>query len=58
MSVCQSCKLSQVVIQYCANPINADDKRIKEIQIGDHENKIVNFIDNTTMFLKRYYLPQ
>ena len=27
-------------------------KRIKEIQIGDHEIKIVNFTDNTTIFLR------
>ena len=33
------------------NLIN-DDKRIKEIQIGDHEIKIVNFTDNTTIFLR------
>ena len=28
--------------------------RIKGIQIGDHEIKIVNFADNTTIFL-RYF---
>ena len=28
------------------------DKRIKGIQIGDHEIKIVNFTDNTTIFLR------
>ena len=33
-----------------ANIINTD-KRIKGIQIADHEIKIVNFTDNTTMFL-------
>ena len=33
-----------------ANLINAD-KRIKGIQTGDHEIKIVNFTDNTN-FLK------
>ena len=31
--------------------INAD-KRFKGIQIGDHEIKIVNFADNTTIFLR------
>ena len=31
-----------------ANLINAD-KRIKGIQIGDHEVEIVNFADNTTI---------
>ena len=34
-----------------ANLINAD-KRIKGIQIGDPENKRVNFTDNTTIFLR------
>ena len=34
-----------------ANFINAD-KRIKGIQIGDHDIKIVNFTDNTTIFLR------
>ena len=33
------------------NLINAD-KRIKGIQIGDHDIKIVNFADNTTIFLR------
>ena len=34
-----------------ANIINTD-KRIKGIQIADHEIKIVNFTDNTTIFLR------
>ena len=34
-----------------ANLINAD-KTINGIQIGDHEIKIVNFADNTTIFLR------
>ena len=33
------------------NLINAD-KRIKGIQIGGDEIKIVNFADNTTIFLR------
>ena len=33
------------------NFVNAN-KRIKEIQIGDHEIKIVNFTDNTTISLR------
>ena len=37
-----------------ANLINVD-KSIKGIQIGDHRIKIVNFTDNTTMFLR--YIP-
>ena len=51
MCVHQWCQLSQAVIQYCANLINAD-KRIKGIQKGDHEIKIVNFTDSTTIFLR------
>ena len=39
-----------IVAEVLANFINAD-KRIKGIQIGDHEIKIVNFTDNTTIFL-------
>ena len=34
-----------------ANLINAD-KMIKGIEIGDHEIKIVNSADNTTIFLR------
>ena len=34
-----------------ASFINAN-KKIKGIQIGDHEIKIENFADNTTIFLK------
>ena len=31
------------------------DTRIKRVKIGDHKNQI-NFADNATIFLKRYYL--
>ena len=34
-----------------ANLINAD-KRIKRMQTGEHEIKMVNFTDNTTIFLR------
>ena len=55
MCVRQWCQLSKllynIVTEVLANLINAD-KRIKEIQIGDHEIKIVNFADNTTIFLR------
>ena len=44
--------LYNTAAEVLANFINAD-KRIKGIQIGDHENKIVKFADNTTIFLKR-----
>ena len=40
-----------IAAEALANFINAD-KRIKKIQIGDHEIKIVNFADNTTTFLR------
>ena len=51
MCVHQSCQLSQTVVQYCANLINAD-KSIKGIRIGDHGIKLVNFTGNTTIFLR------
>ena len=43
--------LYNIAAEILANLINAD-KRIKGIQIGDHEIKIVNFTDNTTIFLR------
>ena len=53
--VCQGCLLSMllynIAAEVLASLINAD-KRINEIQIGDHEIKIVNFADNTTAFLR------
>ena len=54
MLVRQGVSTLHAVLQYCilANFINAD-KRIKGIQIGDHKIKIVNFADNTTIFLRR-----
>ena len=55
MCVQQGCLLSMllydIAAEVLANLINAD-KRIKGIQIGDHEIKIVNFADNTTIFLR------
>ena len=43
--------LYNITAEVLANLINAD-KKIKGIQIGDHDIKIVNFADNTTIFLK------
>ena len=43
--------LYNTVAEVLANFINAD-KNIKEIQIADHEIKIVNFTDNTNIFLR------
>ena len=43
--------LYNTVTEVLSNLINAD-KRIKGIQIGDHDTKIVNFADNTTIFLR------
>ena len=55
MCVRQGCLLSMllynIAAEVLANLINAD-KRIKGIQIGDHDIKIVNFADNTTIFLR------
>ena len=39
-----------IVTEVLANFINTD-KMIKGIQIGDHEFKIVNFADDTIIFL-------
>ena len=39
-----------IAIQVLSNFINTD-KMIKGIQIRDHEIKIVNFADDTTIFL-------
>ena len=43
--------LYNIVTEVLGNLINAD-KRIKGIQIGDHDIKIVHFADNTTVFLR------
>ena len=55
MCVRQGCLLSMllynIATEVLANIINAD-KRIKGIEIGDHEIKIVNFTNNTTIFLR------
>ena len=55
MCVRQVCLLSMllynITAQVLANLINLD-KWIKGIQIGDREIKIVNFTDNTTIFLR------
>ena len=52
--ICQRCPLSLVLsvlaAEVLANSIDAD-KRIKGIQIGDHEIKLVNFADEITFFL-------
>ena len=54
MCVGQGCLLPNllynIAAEVLANLINAD-KRVKGIQIGDHEIKIVNCTDNTTIFL-------
>ena len=54
MRVHQVCLLSMllyiIAIEVLVNFINTD-KMIKGIQIGDHEIKIVNFADDTTIFL-------
>ena len=55
MCVRQECLLSMLlyntVSEVLANLINAD-KRIKRMQTGEHEIKIVNFTNNTTIFLR------
>ena len=55
MCVRRWCQLSKLLYNIAAvvlaNLINGD-KRIKGIQIGDHEIKIVSFTNNTTIFLR------
>ena len=59
MCVRQECLLSMllynIMAEVLANFINAD-KRIKWMQIGDHEIKIVDFTDNTTILRDITYL--
>ena len=43
--------LYNILAEVLANFINSD-KRIKGIQIGDRKIKIINFADNTTIFLR------
>ena len=61
MCVRQWCQLSKllynIAAEVLANLINAD-KKIKGIQIGDHEIEIVNFTDNSTIFLKDITCPK
>ena len=55
MCVHQGCLLSMllynIAAEVLANLINAD-KRIKGIQLADHDIKIVNFADKTTIVLR------
>ena len=57
MCVLHGCLLSillyNIEAEVVTNLINAD-KRIKRIQIGDHDIKIVSFTDNTTIFLRDF----
>ena len=52
--VCQSCLFSMllyiIAAEVLSSFINAN-KRMKRIQIEDHEIKVINFADNTTIFL-------
>ena len=54
MRVRQGCLLSMLIyiiaIEVLANFINTD-KMTKGMQIGDHDIKIVNFADDTTILL-------
>ena len=53
--VCQGCLFSMLLYitaaEVLATFINVN-KRIKGTQIGDHEIKIVNFADDSTIFLR------
>ena len=51
--VCQGCLFSMLLYMIAAEVLASfinPNKRIKRIQIGDHEIKIVNFAYNTTIF--------
>ena len=54
MQVNQGCLFSMlldiIAIEVLANFINTDEM-MKGIQIGDHEIEMVNFSDDTTIFL-------
>ena len=53
--VCQGCLFSMLLYIIAAEVLAIfinTNKRIKGIQIGDHEIKIVSFADNTTIFLR------
>ena len=56
MRVQQGCTISMllylIMTEVLVNFINPD-KMIKGIQIGDHEIKIVNFADDTFIFLRK-----
>ena len=60
MCVRQGCLLSIMLLynnvaEVLGNLNNADEK-IKGIQIGDHDIKIANYTDNTTIFLRDFTL--
>ena len=44
-------KINNIAAEVLANLINAVE-RIEGMQIGDHDIKIVNVADNTTIFLR------
>ena len=55
MYVRQGCLLSMLLYNSAAEVLASliyANKRIKGIEIGDHEIKIVNFTNNTTIFLR------
>ena len=50
--ICLCSMLLYIIVgEALANFLNANE-RIKKIQIGDHDIKIVNFADDTTIFLR------
>ena len=53
----QCCPLSMLLCIIVAKVLAIfiyEDTRIKGMQIGDHEIKIVNFADDTTIFLRDF----
>ena len=50
----QVCPLSILLCMIVAEVLVDGDMKIKGIQIGDHKIKIVNFADDTTIFLRDF----
>ena len=60
MCVRQGCLLSIMLlynnVTEVLGSLNNADEKTKGIQIGDHDIKIVNFTDKTTIFLRDFTL--
>ena len=50
----QGCPFSMLLYIIAAEDLPISLLKIKEIQIGDHEIKIINFADNMTIFIRDF----